>query len=91
MACTLCGIEGHNSRNCPNKNENNNVNERDMAVWFKVDDVTYKETSELIKGFINLKDKVCREARGTYARADKKKLPGEIKKALSINGEKNEQ
>ena len=36
------------------------------------------------------KNKIAPDARGTFAKANKKQLPSEIKKALQLTGDENE-
>lgn len=90
MACSICGKEGHNSRSCPSKDIECEDSERDMAAWFKFDNITKDESSQLIKGIIDLKDRVAPNARGTFARDKKQNLPSEIRKALNLTGKENE-
>ncbi|MBG9716498.1 hypothetical protein [Bacillus cereus] len=88
MRCSKCGKEGHNVRTCQEKN--NNLVQRDQALWFKFDNVTRNESTEIIKNIIDLKDSIAPEARGTYVRGNQKELPDKIRIKLSLPEGENE-
>lgn len=84
MSCSICGKKGHNSRSCPNKS-----NERNQAVWFKIDSLTTSESDKLLSEIITAKSKVAPKSRGTFAKGDANELPNKIKEALRLEN-KNE-
>lgn len=85
MKCSICGMEGHNSRTCCNKQEEL----RDQALWMKVDGLTEKEASDLQAKIIKDKSDIAPKARGTFCKANAKDLPDKITNALKCLGDKN--
>jgi hypothetical protein len=79
MTCSICGGEGHNSRNC-NQDPANTV--RDRALILRVANLTMKEEKKLAERIIKDKDKIAPEGRGTIARGSQKQLPYEPTKKL---------
>lgn len=87
MACSICGKSGHNARSCHSKHEQD---EKDQALWVKIDNISEGEATDLIYEIMKDKNKIAPDARGTFAKANKKQLPSEIKKALQLTGDENE-
>jgi len=85
MRCSICGCEGHNARSCPNRQE-----DRDHALWVKVDGLTEREATKLQSRFMEDKSKIAPKARGTSAKGTTKELPDRIKDALKLLEDKNE-
>ena len=86
MACSICGKSGHNARSCHSKHEQD---EKDQALWVKIDNISEGEATDLIYEIMKDKNKIAPDARGTFAKANKKQLPSEIKKALQLTGDEN--
>ena len=84
MKCSICGLEGHNARTCPNRNE-----PRDQALWIKIDRLTEGEATKLQSRFIEDKSRIAPDARGTSAKGSIKELPDRIKDALKLLGDEN--
>lgn len=87
MACSICQQKDHNARTCPNRDMTANGEERDHALWLRFDNITRSEARELQKGAIDLKDEIAPEARGVWARANKKDLPTSIQRILGNDEE----
>lgn len=85
MKCSICGCEGHNARSCPNRKE-----DRNHALWVKVDGLTEQEATKLQLRFMEDKSKIAPKARGTSAKGSVKELPNRIQDALKLLGENNE-
>lgn len=82
MACSVCGKNGHNAKSCPNKN----INDHTFALWVKVDNLTEDQSNKLLSSIMNAKTKIAPNSRGTFAKAEKKDLPMEIKNVLRLEG-----
>lgn len=85
MACSLCGSPDHNVRTCPGKAQRQ-IEERDYTYWVKIDNLTEEESRNLGKEMIDVKQKIAPDGRATAARAHKKDLPEQVRKALAIEG-----
>ena len=79
MACSVCGEEGHNSRNCP-KHSDNTV--RDYAVTVRLDNLTKNEADKFSREIIKDKDKIAPDGRGTIVKGKQKQLPYQPAKPL---------
>lgn len=79
MACSVCGGEGHNSRNCPQHSDNT---VRDRVLIVRVDNLTKKEQQKLTQRMIKKKEKIAPEGRGTIVTGDHKQLPYQPAKQL---------
>lgn len=88
MACSICRASNHNSRTCPNKKDKEI--ETDYTLWVKFDCISKKQATDLLKDIIESKDSIAPNARGTFAKADKKDLSIEIKKALKLLDDDND-
>lgn len=84
MACSICGIEGHNSKTCSQKNQPITNNETHV-LWVKFDNITLKQADDLLKGVIDVKSSVAPNARGTFAKGTKSEMPKQIVEALRLN------
>ncbi|MEQ3694277.1 MAG: hypothetical protein ABNH16_09420 [Thalassolituus sp.] len=85
MPCSVCNKEGHNSRTCPNKEtEKEVVSTGSHALWLKFDGLTEKEANELLKKAIDAKSEVAPNARGTFAKGNRRELPNKINEALAL-------
>ncbi len=85
MLCSVCNKEGHNSRTCPNKETEKEVTStRSYALWLKFDELTEKEANELLKKAIDAKSEVAPNARGTFAKGNRRELPNKINEALAL-------
>lgn len=71
MACSICGGNGHNSRNCPD-NPDNTV--RNRAFIVRIDNLTRKEQNKLTDRIVKEKRKIAPDARGTIVSGDAKDL-----------------
>jgi hypothetical protein len=88
VGCSICGKEGHNARSCQQLRENQETKEQ--ALWVKFDNITRKESSDLLKGLVDVKDRIAPDARATFARGNIRELPDKIKSALSLPDPTNE-
>ncbi len=78
--CSNCGGVGHTSEQCPSEPQDN----KNHAMWIKLDNISENECDEFLKGVIDVKKKCAPKARATYAKAPKKELPMKIKEALAL-------
>ena len=81
MKCTICGKEGHNARTCPYKNQNV---PRDQALWIKFDNLTVRESADLLAQVEKDKARIAPNSRGTAAKGNVRELPSRIKDALKL-------
>ena len=85
MPCSVCNNYGHNARTCPN-NKLSEINSPtgSHALWLKFDGLTEKEANELLKKAIDAKSEVAPNARGTFAKGNRRELPNKINEALAL-------
>ena len=84
--CKNCGGVGHTSKQCPSEPQDN----KNYAMWIKIDNASEDECNELLKGVIDVKQKCAPKARATYAKAPKNELPMRIKEALALEEKKSD-
>ncbi len=90
MACSICNEEGHNARTCSKKQlTENETSDRNNALWIKFDNLIETEANELLKNSIDAKSKIAPQARGTFAKGNKKELPNKINEALALQKPKD--
>jgi hypothetical protein len=87
MACSICGIDGHNSKTCQKNSQVTQPNEGHV-LWVKFDNITPKQADDLLKGAIDLKSILAPNSRGTFAKGTKSEMPRKISEALGLT--KNE-
>lgn len=84
IICTNCGGLGHTVEQCPSKPQEN----KNYAMWIKLDNASENECNEFLKGIIDVKQKCAPKA--TYAKAPKSQLPMRIKEALALEEKKSD-
>ncbi|MDR3114259.1 MAG: hypothetical protein LBU25_01930 [Treponema sp.] len=87
MACSICGESGHNSKTCPKKVRQNN----DYALWTKIEGISEPEAREISHRIEDVKSEIAPHGRGTTVKAPIKNLNKEIKKALAIEDQSDEE
>ncbi|CAA0097193.1 Uncharacterised protein [BD1-7 clade bacterium] len=83
MACSLCGLEGHNSRTCPQLlSDVNTQNGDDYAIWFRYGGLKKEEAKDLKRKFEELVEEIAPDSYGVIAAGKEKKLPERIQQAI---------
>ncbi len=79
--CSICGTNGHDARNCPQRDAND---PKDKLLWFKISNLTDRQADEMTSAVAKAKRKIAPDAEAAFAKGDKKSLPGRIFKALGL-------
>lgn len=83
MRCSICGQEGHNARTCPQRDKEA---PRNYALWFKFDNLTRKEATDLKADMIRRKERLAPNSRATFVSGLVHELPDKIRKVLGLPG-----
>lgn len=81
MSCSICGKPGHNARSCPKIKGKEDTS---FALWVKFDNLSEDGATDLLHAIMKDKALIAPNARGTFAKANKKDLPIEIKNVLKL-------
>ena len=85
MPCSICNSDGHNARTCPERNPKQDIiSSNSHALWLKFDNLTENQANELLKRAIDAKTEVAPDARGTFAKGNRRELPNKINEALAL-------
>ena len=82
--CSICGETGHDARNCPLRDANE---PKDTLLWFNIRNLTDKQADDITSAMAKTKRKIAPDAQVSFAKGDKKTLPGRINKALGLEKE----
>ena len=83
MACSICGLEGHNSKTCPQLLLTAQTpNRDDYALWSRHGGLTKEQAKELKRKLEDLVDEIAPDSYGVIAAAIEKRLPERIQQAI---------
>ena len=82
--CSVCGLPGHDARNCPVKKASE---PRDRGLFFKVDGLTPTEAERLEFACKRAKNRIAPDGRGTSETGKSRDLPALFWKKRELLGD----